>query len=191
MSTHKKPNELRVAPSNAAGEIESLSKSLGYAPALPKAQVSLLRNRGGAVPLKVINLLAKLADENDGLIAGIPFDVAAARDALARAESAQEISKAARRLSRRAYSDSVQNLALVGDESMTLVVALDRKVRTPKGKAFVEANDEIKSLMRAHSKPGRTRKAAATATATDTTTSTTQVAPAVNAPGAPSNAAHS
>jgi hypothetical protein len=204
MSTHKKPNELRVAPSNAAADLDALSKSLGYAPALPIAQVSLLRKRGGAVPVKVINLLANLAEQNGGAVAGLPFDSAAARDALARAENAQQIAKAARRLSRRAISDSVHSLALVGDESMTLVVALGRKVRTPNGKSFVEANDEIKSLMRAHSKSGRTRKAAAKATTpVATSTTTTVVAPVntspttstvvapVNAPGTPSNAPHS
>jgi hypothetical protein len=188
MSTHKKPTKLRVAPSNAVAQIDALSESLGYAPAVPKAQAQMLRGRGTAVPVTVIELLANLADQHGGTIAGLPFDAAAARDALARAKSARSVANAARRLSRRAVSDALQNLAVVGDESMAIALALDRITRNPRGNAFVEANDQIRSLMR---RTGHTRKAAAKGKTPSTTTSTTPphavVAP-VNALGTPSTA---
>jgi hypothetical protein len=170
MSTHKKPKKLRVAPSNAVAEIDALSESLGYAAALPIAQVKILRGRGATMPLDVIKLLAKLAEQRGGFVAGTAFDAAAARDALARSEDARAIANAARRLSRRAFSEAAQNLALVADRSMAVTQAMDRIVRTPEGKPFVEANDQVRSLMRAQSRPGRTRKAAK---AKDTGTSTT------------------
>ena len=192
MSTHKKPKKLRAAASTAVSQIDSLSHGLGYAAALPKAQVNLLRNRGTALSSEVILLLAKLAEQHGGMIAGTQFDAAAARDALARAEDARDVANAARRLSRRAVSESVRNLALVGDRSMAVTQAMDRIVRTLDGESFVEANDQIRSLTRAHSKSGQTRKVAAKAKATGTTSTTPSTssngAAIVNAPGTASTA---
>ena len=184
MSTHKKPTKLRVAPSNAVAEIDALSESLGYAPAVANAQAHLLRGRGTAVPVEVIELLANLAEQNGGAIAGLAFDAAAARDALSRAKHARDVAKAARRLSRRAISDALRNLAIVGVESMAIAKALDGIVRSPRGEAFVEANDQIRSLMR---RPGRTRKVAPKGKPTGTTVTTPSNGVAiVNAPGTPS-----
>lgn len=184
MSTYKKPTKLRVAPSNAVASIDALSQSLGYAPAAAKAQLKLLQNRGTAVPVEVIKLLANLAEQNGGTVAGIPFDAQAARDCLARAEHARDVAKAARRLSQRAISDALQNLALVGDKSMGLTLALDRFVRDPQASAFKEANDQIRALMR---KQGRTRKVAPkTAVTTSPTTPTNGVANGIVKPAAPS-----
>jgi len=157
MSDHKKPTKLRVAPSNAVAMIDALMQSLGYAPAVSKAQRSLLKARGTAVPDDVIELLVNLAEQHGGEIAGVPFDARAARECLARAKHARDVAKAARRLSMRAVSDALQNLALVGDEAMGMVLMLDRKVRSPKALAFKEANDQIRASMR---KQGRSRKVA-------------------------------
>ena len=157
MSNHKKPTKLRVAPSNAVASIDALSQSLGYAPAVAKSQLKLLQNRATSVPVEVIKLLASIAEQHGGTIAGMPFDAQAVRDAIARAEHAHDVAKAARRLSKRAVSDAYQNLALVGLKSMGITQALERLVLTPDAEAFKEANDQIRALMR---KQGRTRKVA-------------------------------
>ena len=171
MSTHKKPKKLRVAPSSPTAQIDALSESLGYAAALPRKQQGVLRSRGGSMPVDVIELLANLAEQHDGVIAGVAFDAAAARDALARSKSARAVATAARRLARRADSDCVQVLALVADRTMAAAQALTRIVRTPEGENLREANDQVRALMRA---AGRTRsrssKAVAKAPATGPTT---------------------
>ncbi len=172
MSTHKKPNKLRVAPSNAVVEIETLIQSLGFAAALPKAQQNMMRNRADAVPTVVTNLLANLAEQHGGAVAGMPFDAAAVRSALARADHAHAIAKAAMRLARRALSEAIRNRAIVSDRSMAVQLAMSRIVRLPEGEAFVEANGQVRALMRTLSKSGRSRKVAPKAAAPSTTIST-------------------
>ena len=169
MSTHKKPKKLRVAPSNAVAEIDALSASLGYSAALPPVQLGTLRARGAGMPVDVIELVANLATQHDGAVAGMAFDASAARDALARAESARAVATAARRLARRAESDFVQNLALVADRTMAVTQAMDRIVRTPEGSPFLKANDQVRAMMRAAAgRPGKSTKAKASDNSTTT-----------------------
>ncbi len=128
--------------------------------------------------------MANLAEQNGGAIAGLAFDAAAARGALSRAKHARDVAKAARRLSRRAVSDALRNLEIVGNDAMAIALALDRIARNPRRKSFVGANDQIRSLMRL---PGRTRKVAPKGKLAGTTITTPSNGVAiVNAPGTPS-----
>jgi len=188
MSNHKKPTKLHVAPSNAVAEIEALIESLGYANALPKSQLNLLRTRADAVPVAVTNILANLAEKHGGVVAGTAFDAAAARDALARADHALAIATVATRLARRAHSEAVRNRALVSDRSMVVQLAMSRAVRLPEGEPFVEANAQVRTLMRAQSKSGRPRAKSVKVEPTVTPTATPSSGAAVAKPAAPPTA---
>ena len=120
------------------------------------------------MPVDVVELVANLATQHDGAVAGMAFDAGAARDALARAKAARAVATAARRLARRAESDSVQSLALVADRTMAVTQAMGRVVRTPEGKAFVEAHDQVRAMMRAAA--GRPRKSTKAKSPVSTTT---------------------
>jgi hypothetical protein len=166
MSNHKKPNQPSVVPSNAVAEIDAMSQSLGYAAALSRAELINLRSRGKQMPIEVIELLADHAEQNGGSVVGVPFDAAAARDALARSKAARAVAKAAYRLARRAESDSVQSLALVADRSRKITQAMSVDVRTPEGEAFAAMNDQVRAMLRAAGHPRKSRKAKVTANAT-------------------------
>ena len=105
------------------------------------------------------------------LSAGTSFDAAAARDALARAEAAQAIATVAARLARRATSEAIRNRALVSDRAMVAQLAMSRAVRLPEGEPFVEANAQVRALMRAQSKgPAKAKSAKVKPTVNTTTT---------------------
>ena len=119
-----------------------------FRPMVPRKQQEKLRSRGRRTPVAVIELMATLA-ERHGIVAGIQYDAAGARAALARVKEARATAKEALRLARRAESDAVQTWILIADTTMAATVALSRFVRLPKNARFVEANEQIRALMRA------------------------------------------
>lgn len=119
-----------------------------FRPMVPRKEQEKLRSRGRRMPVAVIELMATLA-ERHGIIAGIQYDAAEARAALARVKEARTTANQALRLARRAESDAVQTWILIADTTMVATGALNRFVRLPKNARFVEANDQIRALMRA------------------------------------------
>jgi hypothetical protein len=134
------------APPSQAEAIDAIAKT--FARALPRKEQEKLRSRGRRTPVAVIELVAGLAEQH-GTIAGIQFDAAEARAALARIKNARAVAKAALRLARRAESDAVQTFTLTADYTMAVTTALVRLVRNERHARFREANDRIRTLMRA------------------------------------------
>jgi hypothetical protein len=157
---------------NQLADIESsLSLSAGMTEPERKGQKSLSRN----VPDKFIELVAEVATQGGGSVAGIPFDAAAATATLTYVSDAQKIADAAQGLALRVTDDAIQRRTAVANESFAVYSAMGRIVRTTKGKPLRQKYEEMQRLVRAtHSK----KTSADTTTQTDTPATTTVAADA-------------
>jgi hypothetical protein len=142
----KRTQSPKNGPPSQATVIDSIAGT--FIAALPRKEQEKLRSRGRRTPVAVIELVASLAEEH-GTIAGISYDAAGARTALARVKNARAVAKAALRLARRAESDAVRTFTLAADRTMAVTAALSRLVHIPENAGFREANARIRTLRRA------------------------------------------
>ncbi len=135
MKATKKQSELTPADSvvqQLAAIESSLKLSDGMTRAERQGQKSLSRN----VPDKFIELVADLANQSGGSVAGIPFDAAAATATLTYVSEAQKIVAAAEGLALHVSDDSIERRTAVANESFAVYSALGRLVRTAMGKSL-------------------------------------------------------
>jgi hypothetical protein len=132
------------------------------------------------VPDALIELVATHAENNGGVVAGLPFDAAAARDALTQVSTAQAAVRAARQFAQRVEDDATLRRSDVADRAFGIFTALRRFVRTPEGKTLRDVYDEMHSTMRAYHK-ARKAKASAKANATVDTSAKADASTAANA----------
>jgi hypothetical protein len=171
MKATKKQSELTPADS-VVQQLAAIESSLGLSDGMTrterKGQKSLSRN----VPDKFIELVADLANQSGGSVAGIPFDAAAATAALTYVSGAQKIVAAAQGLALHVSDDSIERRTTVANDSFAVYSALGRLVRTTKGKPLRQKYEEMQSLVR---QPRRKTTAGdATTTQADASTTTAQ-----------------
>jgi hypothetical protein len=179
-TTNKKSKKKNSEPTTADGIVNqlaaiesSLNLSDGMTTSERKGQKSLSRN----VPDKFIELVADLATQSGGSVAGIPFDAAAATATLTYVSEAQKIVDAAQGFALRVSDDSVQRRTSVSNDSFAVYSALGRLVRTTKGKPLRQKYEEMQRLVR------QPRKKATDTTATQTGASTTATTAGAEATG--------
>jgi hypothetical protein len=152
----------------------SLNLSDGMTTSERAGQKSLSRN----APDKFIELVADLATQSGGSVAGIPFDAAAATAVLTYVSEAQKIADAANGLAQRVTDDSIQRRTAVSNDAFAVYSALGRLVRTTKGKPLRQKYEEMQRLV--HATRPKTAASDATTTQPDAST-TTATAAAANA----------
>lgn len=88
-------------------------------------------------------MLCELVEGHDGEVAGMTFDTARCRDALAAARSAELFARAAVKLAKRMGERAATDLVWVVDSALALVAAIDRQRHTHRGAALA---DELVAL---------------------------------------------
>jgi len=155
---------------DAVEKLVALESSLNLSPGMTlserKEQKSLSRN----VPDKLIELVAEVATQNGGSVAGIPFDAAEASATLTYTSNAEKTAEAAKGLAQRVTDDAVQRRTSVANSAFAIYRAMGRLVRTTKGQAYRQKYEEMQRLVR------KTRSTAADDTTQTATPAATNAA---------------
>src|SRR5579883_2128332 len=153
----KKQTVAQPVVRDVVSQIESIQTDLGLGAGYKRVERRQTRMRSERVPDAFLELLATLAEKNGGMIAGMSFDAAEARNVLAFVKTARANAAAARELAQRAQDASVQQRIAVVDRGMGIYRALGRIVRTAEGNDLGPVYEQMQSLVR---RPGRTKKKA-------------------------------
>jgi hypothetical protein len=190
MNTKGKMKSKSTAPPqhtllDVANQLAALEAGLGLSGAIfSRDERKQVRGSSKHVPSTLIELVANCAAGNGGVIAGMPFDVVAAREALTQVSTAQAAVRAARQFAQRVADDATLRRSVVADRAFGIYVALQRFVRTPEGKPLKDVYDQMTSVMRANKKARTTSASKKTPAKADVTAKAAVVAgePATPAP---------
>ena len=131
--------------------------SLELGASLAKDERSKLRKQSDQVSDAFIELVANLATQQGGLVAGVAFDVDAAQKVIARSRDARAAADVCRRLAQRMEDDAVPQRIVVGKRAFAVYAALRRLVSTPEGNPLMHAFENLASLARRSRASGRAK----------------------------------
>ena len=163
MSKQKQKTEASSQPMTLEGAVSQLvaiERGLGLTEAgLSRKSRVTNRTRSEHVPDELIELLAAHSDSNGGVVAGTPFDAAAARATLTQVSAARRTAASARRLAQRVEDDATSQRANLSDVAFGIYRGLERLVRTPQGSDLQDTYDKMRAAVRASRKGARKAKA--------------------------------
>ncbi len=146
------------ASSPITAQIQAIEESCGYPPTLAdedrKASNALVRR----VPASILERVITLASRGGGSVAGIKFDPAEAKAALAEADDAEAVATAAQILARRAQDHAVTLRAGVAGGASTIRTTLRGYVKSPEGASLAAESEELTALAKQHLAARKARK---------------------------------
>jgi hypothetical protein len=157
----------------------------------PKAR-GVLENRSRVVPDALIQKMIKIATDNGGVVAGMPFDVDAANAALSSSSKAQAAADASRTIAQKLVDSAVQQRVVVADRTFAIYRALGRLVKTPEGNSLLGTYKDMAATVKNRPRIARKKKTAApsaTPAATPEPTPAPAPSPAPAQASAPANVA--
>ena len=168
MSKSNRKKEKAMLPDHGrsvVSEIAAIESGLGLTTSLTRSDRVQARQRSERVPDALIELLATIASQNEGLVAGMTFDAVEARATLAYASTARTNIQAARHLAQRMEDESIRKHTLLANRSFGMYRALARLVQTPEGEALRSLYEQMQSLVRPRGRRGSTKAASPNAVA--------------------------
>jgi hypothetical protein len=136
--------------------------------------------------------MIKIATDNGGVVAGMPFDVDAANAALSSSSKAQAAADASRTIAQKLVDSAVQQRVVVADRTFAIYRALGRLVKTPEGNSLLGTYKDMAATVKNRPRIARKKKTAApsaTPAATPEPTPAPAPSPAPAQASAPANVA--
>ena len=166
-----KKNSQKMPASAGLGTATSVMQVARVMPAVvlvSKAERSDMRSVAARAPAAFITLVAKMAEENGGSIAGVPIDAAATRDALTQVEHLRDGVAAARAVARYLEQEALLLASGIAQEALSATTSLEALGRTLKGRTLAAKAADLCAAQRKGS-----RRSAKVAKDTGTTTTPT------------------
>ena len=142
----------------ATSALTSIANGISSA-SLTKTERSRLRSRNEIVPDQLIEMIAHLAEQGGGSVAGIPFDATQARATLAKASTARTTISVGRQTLQRMEDDMIQQRATAADPAFAIYTALRRLVGTKGGNSLTPAYEQMKAIVKNRPRKSRAKKA--------------------------------
>ena len=184
MSTSKTKKTAAAAPQDVASTLSGILAQI-TTPALSVADRKRMEARNDSTPDALIAMMAHLAEQNGGTVAGLSFDAAGANAVLSSTEPTNI--SVCRQLLQRMEDDWIQQRLAVADPAFAIYRALARLVNTPAGNSLSPAYEQMKAIVKNRPPKTSRRKQKKTATAG---ASTTQPAAAAGSAGFAGSTAH-
>ena len=165
MSNTKKHSQ-KAAPADPVEAVLQVARALPASVPVTQTEREALRALERRAPAALIALVASMAEEGDGHVAGIPVDAAATRDAQAKASRLRVGAAAARAIARHLEQEALLLVADVAQTALSATTSLEAFARTPEGRGHVAKATELRTAAR---KARRVARSKATADTTSTT----------------------
>jgi hypothetical protein len=148
------PATVVAPPATATSTIGGIASSLPNDVLEQKAKKKLA-SRSENCPDTLIDLVIQVAQQNGGSVAGMPYDVQAAKDALTQVGDLQTQLNVARQLVQRLEDEVVQTRISVADPTFAIYTALRRLTKTAKYNSLLPAYQQMQEAVK--NRPRRTR----------------------------------
>ncbi|MGO8999128.1 MAG: hypothetical protein ACLQVI_37860 [Polyangiaceae bacterium] len=171
----------KATPETVASTLNSIAEQI-TSPSLTRTERQQLRSRNALVPDQLVEMISQLAEQGNGTVLGMPYDVATASATLTQTSNTRTAVNVGRQTLQRMEDDMLQQRTTIADPTFAIYTALRRLVKTKAGNALSPAYEQMKSIVKNRPRKSRAKKtdeAASTAPA-----STPPSAPAVAAPAA-------
>jgi hypothetical protein len=147
-----------ASPVGVPSELQAIQKACGYEEPLGAAERLNDGKVVRRVPDTVVAHVIAMAARMNGVIAGIAFDPAAAKSALAEADEADAVANDAEKLAKAASDHALRKRASIASDVSAIRTALRGYVKTAQGKSLQSEYDELRALAKQAAAARKARK---------------------------------
>ena len=178
----------KATPETVASTLNSIAEQI-TSPSLTRTERQQLRSRNALVPDQLVEIISQLAEQGNGTVLGMPYDVATASATLTQTSNTRTAVNVGRQTLQRMEDDMLQQRTTIADPTFAIYTALRRLVKTKAGNALSPAYEQMKTIVKNRPRKSRKKAADAAEPATSTAATPAAVTPAAQAPAAPAPAA--
>ena len=147
------------------GTVRKLGADLPLDGTLPSKERAHRRDVVRHAPDALVEGIASLASEHDGVLIGVPFDADAAREVIAYGAAARPLVRALRELATRLEDSVLVKRAEIVTQALAAYRAIGAVKGTPQGEPFAKELEDLRAIHRTWRPKSRKAKAAAKAAA--------------------------